>query len=414
MVHKRYRFLLILFVVILFGALIFYNFFRTWMMQRYFANYTPPPVSVSAVKAQKKDWTPYLESVGNFTAIQGVEVNSQAAGNVVNIHFDSGQYLEKGSPLIDLDDAVEQATLKFNQAELVLRKINYERQSNLLKRNATPTSSVDAARASLAEGEADVEKTMALIQQKHITAPFSGKVGIRLVNLGQYITPGQTGLVALQSLDPLFFNFYLPEQMSHRIHLNQAITFRVDAFPNFIFEGQLTAINSKIDTNTHNLLIQATIPNCPAAILQGPPKNATLFQSKKDENTKLVRISCKTEWNKKNKVQDFAFIPGMFASISIAEEKIPNVVVLPSTAISYSLYGNSVFLIEEKDKVLKARRVYIETGDSHGNEIIIKKGVQAGQTVVSTGELKLDNDVSVKINNSIILKDISDPDKLGQ
>lgn len=409
-------------LVIVFGGIIGFNLFKGYKIRQFFADFQPPPISVSSVTAVKKDWQPYINAVGNFVAINGVDVNSQASGNVVTIHFDSGQFVEKDKPLIDIDDSVDQANLKFNQADMALKDLNYQRQINLFKRGATPSSSVDETKASLAQAQANVEKIQAEIKQKHITAPFSGKLGIRQVNLGQYITPGQTSIVTLQSLDPLYLEFNLPEQLFKSLHIGQGIRFHVDEFPNALFEGKISAINSKIDTNTHNILVQAILPNCPALHGQDPAKSPLVSVRKPKDDTRSI-VTCRTETNTKNHVDQFVFMPGMFTSIAVEQPSIPDVVVLPSTAISYSLYGNSVFIIEplktpEKDKqgrdIMQVRRVFVSTGEQEGNDTIIKSGVKPGQLVVSSGELKLQNNARVIINNSVPLNPVSNPDNLSQ
>ncbi|KTD35713.1 acriflavin resistance protein E [Legionella nautarum] len=404
---------------IVFGGIIGFNLFKSFMIKRFFASYEPPPVSVSSVTAVQRNWQPHLSAVGNFVAINGVDVNSETSGNVVKIHFESGQYLEEGSPLIDIDDRVDQATLKFNQAELSLRQLNYKRQADLFKRGATSSSVVDEATASLQQSQANVERTEAEIKKKHIVAPFSGLLGIRQVNLGQYVTPGQTAIVTLQSLDPLYLEFHLPEQLLKRIHINQGIQFSVEEFPNTLFEGKITAINSKVDTNTHNILVQATLPNCPFDAINSMRESDLIKVRKQVDGEKKI-ISCDSRLNSANHITRFAFIPGMFSSIAIEQPHIPDVVVLPSTAISYSLYGNSVFVIEKKGKdkndkdILKVKRVFVSTGEQEGNYTIIKKGITNGQQVVSSGELKLQNGTRVVINNSVKLDEVVKPESLGQ
>lgn len=413
---------MIIALIIVFGGIIGFNVFKAFMMKRFFAQYEPPAVTVSSVTAKQRSWQPTIAAVGNFLAINGVDVNSEASGNVVKIHFDSGQFIEKDKPLIDIDDSVEQATLTFNEAELTLQKINYQRQVDLFKRGATPNSSVDEAKAKLVQSEANVEKTKALIRQKHITSPFSGQLGIRLVNLGQYITPGQTSIVTLQSMDPLYLEFYLPEKLQKRVHVNQNITFSVDQNPNLLFQGKITAINSKVDINTHNILVQATVPNCPVEALN-TSRNSSLVPFRKERNTDKLIAQCDTEKNEKNHVTQFNFIPGMFAAIEVEQPKIPDVIVLPSTAISYSLYGDSVFIIEEdkdgkKDKdgniIQYVKRVFVSTGEQQGNYTIIKQGVKKDQKVVSSGELKLENGTRVVINNTVKLDKNVDLKTLGE
>lgn len=419
--NKRMKNMIII-LIIVFGGIIAWNLLKAFMIKRFFANYEAPAVTISSVTAQQKNWQPYLSAVGNFVAINGVEVNSEASGNVVSIHFDSGQFIEKDKPLIDIDDQIDQAVLKNNQAELTLKEINYKRQTDLFKRNATPGSSVDEAKATLQQAQANVEKTKAQIAQKHISAPFSGQTGIRQVNLGQYITPGQTSIVSLQSLDPLFLEFYLPEQLFKNIHINQVINFHLDEFPDNLFQGKISAINSRVDTSTHNIQVQATLPNCPMEALTNSAASPLIKVTQlSGDNRKLV--ICNSALNQQKRISSFIFIPGMFASIRVEQPSVPNTIVLPSTAISYSLYGNAVFVIE-KDKdgkkdqkgqdLLFVRRQFVTTGEQQGNYTIIKKGIDAGQLVVSSGEMKLQNGTRVTINNSVPLNTDSNPEQLDQ
>ncbi|WP_133131058.1 efflux RND transporter periplasmic adaptor subunit [Legionella yabuuchiae] len=419
---KKRLTIMIIALVIVFGGIIGYNLFKSYMMKRYFATYEAPAVTVSSVVAKQENWKPTISAVGNFVAVNGVDVNSEAAGKVVAIHFESGEYVQKDAPLIDIDDSVDQATLKFNQSELALQKINYQRQVDLFKRGATPVSNVDAAKAKLLQAEADVEKTEAIIRQKHITAPFAGQLGIRQINLGQFISPGETKTVTLQSMDPLYLEFYLPEQLLKKLHVNQEITFSVEENPNLLFKGKITAINAKVDVNTHNVLVQATVPNCPADALKNPEKSPLVKIIKSEFNQKLIVI-CSPEVNKKNKIDKFNFIPGMFAAIEVNQPALKDVVVLPTTSISYSLYGDAVYVIEQdkegkKDKdgkdILHVKRVFITTGDQQGNYTVIEKGVNAGQKVVGSGDLKLDDGTRVIINNDIQLTDTADPKTLGE
>ncbi|HRD71074.1 MAG TPA: efflux RND transporter periplasmic adaptor subunit [Legionella sp.] len=409
-------------LLVVFGGIIAFNVFKVIMIKRFFATYEPPAVTVSSAVAKSVDWEPTISAIGNFVAINGVEVNSEIAGNVVKIDFDSGQFVLKDEPLITIDDSVNQAMLKFNQAELTLKELDYKRQTDLFKRGATPSSNVDEAKAKLQQAQAKVEEIQAQINQKHIGAPFAGRLGIRQVNLGQYINPGQTSIVSLQSMDPLYLEFYVPEQLYKRVHINQKITFSVEEFPDMLFEGTISAVNSKVDLNTHNVLLQAILPNCPADGIKNPEKS-TLIKTRKEPQGSNIIVICNSDLNTKNKVRSFVFLPGMFASINIGQPAEPNTVIVPSTAISYSLYGNSIYVIEknkegkknkEGEDVLVVNRVFVTTGEQRGNYTVIKKGIKPGQVVVSTGDLKLQNGTSVVINNSVELKDIADPDTLGQ
>lgn len=413
--NKRMRNMIIALAVV-FGGIFVFNLLKAFMIKRFFATYEPPAVTISSVVATTRDWHPNISAVGDFSAINGVEINAEVAGKITQLHFDSGQFVLKDTPLINLDDSVEKATLQFNQADLALQSINYKRQLDLLKRGATPSSSVDESHAKLMQAQANVDKTQALINQKHIKAPFSGRLGIRQVNLGQYVTPAQTEIVTLQSMDPLYLKFNMPEQRINDLHLNQTIFFSVEQTPNYLFEGKITAINAKVDTNTHNIEIQALLSNCPSKALESPETSPLVTLKKYPYLTKPI-VVCNTTVNTDNKITEFNFVPGMFANIEIEQLPIPNMIVLPSTAISYSLYGNSVFVIE-KDKtdpnMLRVNRVFIKTGDQKGNYTMIRSGIKAGQVVVSSGELKLQNGTRVEINNTIPLDDTPDLNKIGQ
>lgn len=418
---KKRMTIMIIALIIVFGGIIGFNLLKSYMMKQYFAHFEMPAVTVSSVKAQKQDWYPSLPAVGSFVAINGVDVNSQASGKVTQIHINSGEFVEKGKPLIDIDDYVEQATLKFNQAELTLQKINYKRQTDLFKRGATPSSSLDEARAKLEQAQAEVAKTETLINQKHIKAPFSGRLGLREINLGQYITPGQTSIVPLQSMDPLFLEFYLPEHLLKRIHVTQDITFTVEQNPGLIFTGKITAINARVDINTHNIKVQATVPNCPANALKNPTQSK-LVKTQKLENHNKLLVECNTALNTQQNIKSFNFIPGMFADIKVQQPTKSDVVVLPTTAISYSLYGDSVYIIEKDEKnknkdsqdIYRVKRVFITTGDQQGNLTVVKSGIKAGQTVVGAGALKLQDGTRVVINNDVKLNDKVNPESLSE
>jgi membrane fusion protein (multidrug efflux system) len=403
-------------LAIVFGGLLAFNLIKSFLIKRFFSHYEPPAVSVSSAVARARNWYPVIQSVGDFRAINGVEINSEVSGKIVNLNFISGQFIEKDAPLVDLDDSVEQATLQFNQADLVLQGINYKRQTELLKKGATPSSSVDQAHATLMQAQANVERTQAQINLKHIKAPFSGRLGIRQVNLGQYVIPGQTDIVTLQSVDPLHLRFHVPEQLLNRLYVHQPITFTVEQSPHLQFVGEISAISSKVDNKTHNIELQAILANCPEEAMGAPEKSSLVSARSSAYDTKLT-VVCNSKANTQNKITAFNFVPGMFASIQIIESPIPNVVVVPTTAISYGLYGNSVFMIEKdkKDpKILYVRRQFVKTGEQKGNSTIIISGIKPGQEIVSSGELKLENGTRVVINNSIQLDETPDLEKIGQ
>lgn len=375
---KRMIILLIILAVV-FGGIVGYNLFRGYMMGQYFASFEPPPITVSAVNAKEENWQSILQTVGSFVAIDGVDISAQATGIVEELSFESGEHVKAGAPLLVINDDVDQATLKSNMATLLLKKLNFERQIRLKTTGFAAMSSIDQARADLDNAAASVQQIEATIAQKHIKAPFDGKLGIRQVSLGQYITPGQTVIVTLQRLDPLYLQFYVPEQQLPNLYEGQPIVFYVDALPKKPFSGKITAINSKIDTNTHNVLVQATVNN-----------------------------------QKKTHSDDFAFAPGMFAKIDVLMAQKNNAIVLPLTAVSYTLYGDSVYVIEKKKEKLRVYRRFVTTGEKRGNQVVVLSGLKTGEQVVQSGQLKLHDGTAVSINNQIMLEDVKNVSALGQ
>lgn len=408
---KKPMTLMIIGLTLVFGGLIAFNLSKNMITTYFFAHYEAPAVIVSSATVSQQAWKPSIHAVGDFVAVHGVDINSEAEGNVAAIHFKSGETVGANTLLIDIEDGVDQARLNFNLADLALQDINYKRQLALIKRGATSKADVDVAKAKYLEAEAKVEQTRATISQKHIQTPFAGKLGIRLVNLGEFITPGKTSIVTLQSMDPLFLQFHVPEHQRPNIHLGQNILFSMEPKTHLVFSGKITAINAKIDPKTHNIKVQATLPNCPMSVLQNGDIKKTpspLVQYQKIPHSERVLITCDTEKNTAHKLEHYAFIPGMFASIDIEQPIIHNALVLPTTAISYSLYGNSVFLIQEniqknKKQNLVAKRKFVTTGDEQDNQVVITKGLQAGQHVVSAGEIKLQDGTPVVINNEVQL-----------
>lgn len=330
----------------------------------YMSHYQPPPVTISATKATTKTWFSYLTAVGTLSAVNGVELSSEISGIVKELRFQSGQLIKKGELIVVLDTAIEEANLKSQQAKLQLAKINYNREKTLFNKKVASQANLDSRYAELLQAEAGVEYIQAQIKQKNITAPFDGKLGIRLVNLGQYISPG-TPIVTLQTLNPLYVMFNLPEQHLAHLHLNQDVEVSVNFGTDKILHGKLTAINSKVDQITRNLLVQATIPN---------------------ENLQLY--------------------PGMYGLVRIWLQEKKNTIAVPQTAVSYSLSGNYVFLIKEeegskKEKLLKVYRQYVKIGERRMDEVSILDGLKPGDRLVTSGQLKLQNGTSVIIDTNV-------------
>lgn len=335
----------------------------------FMSHYEPPAVTVSSATATAKDWQSFLSSVGTVSAVNGTDISSEAAGLVTEIRFTSGQSVKQNDILVLLDTSVEQAQLKSNEAKVKLAQINYDRNQTLLKKNVISQSIYDASAADLQQAKAGFEETQAKIKQKTITAPFDGKIGIRQINIGDYVSAGAI-MVTLQALDPLYVKFNLPEQYLAGLYVQQPveITISNNGSGATIIQGTITAINAKVDQTTRNILIQATIPN-----------------------------------------KDMKLYPGMFAQVKVWQPVHKNVITLPQTSISYSLHGDSVFIIKADKKdwkgkpILHVFRQYVKVGERRGGEVAILEGIHANDQVVTAGQLKLQNGTHVVIDNSVEL-----------
>jgi membrane fusion protein, multidrug efflux system len=363
---KKPVLIVIIFIAVLFGGLLIWNLLGKFFMNHYFANFQPPPISVSVSKAEAKNWQNFLQSVGTLKAIQTVEVTPETSGMVESILFNSGEKVEKGDLLVQLGDSTEKEELKRLEAELTFSKLTANRLNALIKKNATSQAELDQAQAKLTQAQAQVEKTKIAISDKRVKAPFSGKLGIRKVNLGQYVSPGDK-LVSLDSIHPLYLDFSLPEKHLKQLYLKQPILFTVSAYPKINFPGKITAIDSKSNQNTHNVLIQATVPN---------------------EDEKLY--------------------PGLFAKVKIMLPVQKQVIIVPQTAVTYSLYGDAVFVVQESKKkkgkpVLEVVQKYVTVGARFDDKVVIEKGLNPNDTVVTSGQLKLQNGSIVTINHKIKL-----------
>ena len=295
--------IMILVLLVVFGGIFGFKWYVGKQIAKHMQAYRPPPVSVSSATASNEVWHPTLQAVGTLRAVQGISVSPEVAGVVREIHFESGQQVNQGDLLVQLDIAVEQAQLKGFQAQEKLAELSLKRVQNLAKTQVSAQAELDQATANYQQAQANVESTQAAIDKKTIRAPFSGLAGIREIALGQYLAAGDN-IVTLQSLDPIYANFSLPQQDFSLVRVGQPVTVQVDAFPNKPFPGTITAINSKVTATTRTFDIQATLTN-----------------------------------------SDFKLRPGMFGEVSVQLPEERNVVTLPKTAISYNPYGDSVFII---------------------------------------------------------------------
>ncbi len=352
-------------VGLVFGAVFGFEAFKTKMIQKAIAGLSNPPQTVSTITAKSQTWSSTLEAVGSARAINGVSLSSQVAGTVSAIHFESGTDVKKGTLLIELSSADDVAHLNALKATTELARITYERDLTLLSTKAVSQQTVDSDKWALKNDEAQVAQQQALVDYKFIKAPFSGRIGIRQVDLGQYIAAG-TAFVALQQLDPIYVDFFLPQQSLAQIKVGQQITAKVDTYPGMTFNGEISAINSLVDAATRNVQVRATLKN---------PENKVL--------------------------------PGMFVTVDIDVGKPQNYVTLPQTAIAYNSYGNIVYLVDDKGKSengqpqLFARQTFVTTGATRGDQVAVLSGVKDGDTVVTAGQVKLRNGVPLVINNAV-------------
>ncbi len=350
---------------VVFGGIVYFKYQRIKMMS---AHGPPPPATVASARVEAESWQPYLHSVGSLVASQGVDVSNEIDGQVVAIHFQSGQPVKEGEVLVKLDDDVDQAQLKGLIAEQRLADIAFKRSARLVKQHSVSQSDYDQAQANLESARANVQSKREQIKEKAIRAPFSGILGIRQVDLGEYLAKGAR-IVSLQALDPIFVDFSLPERELPRLRQDQPVELQVQAFPDETFTGHITAIEPRINTGTRNIRVRATLAN---------------------PHSKLR--------------------PGMFAEVRVVLPKKRDILTLPRTAVTYNPYGDMVYIIEEKDGKLTVHSRQIQTGTSRDKRVEVVTGLKAGDRVVRAGQVKLRNGQHIQIDNSVNLdKHITTP-----
>ncbi|OAF03539.1 efflux transporter periplasmic adaptor subunit [Bradyrhizobium centrolobii] len=360
---KPVRWFLIVGVLLgaLVGGLVWFNSFRGQMIKQFFANNKPPPVAVSAAEAKSEVVPNLLTAVGELAAVHQVNVTADVNGRVTEIKFEPGAHVEEGMPLVQLFDAPEQGDLANFKAQATVAQLSLDRAKQLASRQFGPQATVDSAQAAYDQALAGIAKTEALISQKLVRAPFSGDLGVRKVEVGQYLTAG-TAIVSLTDLSELWANFTVTEKDSGNLKVGQPVRLRVDAYPGRTFDGKITTIEPQISTDTRNIRVQATIAN-PEKILK----------------------------------------PGMFVTTTVVLPDKPAVITVPETAVDYTLYGDAVFVITEKKEEdgktsLSAVRTFVQTGNRGDGRVEILKGVKAGDKVVAVGQLKLQSGAAVSIS----------------
>lgn len=322
-----------------------------------------PPATVTATEVEARRWQPRLQAVGNVQAVQGVIVNNEVAGQVKRILFESGDQVTAGQALVQLDTEVDEAALVGLEASLDLARLQLARNQKLLRDRAVSQGDVDELNARVAESLAQVREKEALIRKKTILAPFDGQLGIRRVNLGQFLDAG-SAIVELEALDPVYVDYALPERLLSEIAVEQAVAVKVKAYPERLFEGRIQAISPAVNRETRNIQVRALVPN---------PERRLL--------------------------------PGMFAKIETLMPARENVLTLPRQAITFNTYGDSVFVIESSDDQqasgeasgLIVQRRQVETGAVREQAVEILSGLEAGERVVLAGQVKLRNGARVEV-----------------
>ncbi len=324
--------------------------------------HTMPASAVTTVEAKQETWQPSLNEIATLAPVEGVTLGADADGIISRIAVENGAAVKAGDLLLEFDTTVEKAQLNSAESKLALARLDLKRSTELLTKNTISQAELDQATAQLNQTEADAGALRAQLEKKIVRAPFDGRVGIRLVNVGQFVSRGSS-LMPLQKLNPMYVNFSIPQQHLPQVALEQTVNMKVDAFGEQVFPGKITAINPEVDSSSRNVSVQATVEN-PGEVLRA----------------------------------------GMFAHVEVQLPASAPAIVVPATAISYASYGNSVFIVEKmKDKTgteyLGVRQQFVKLGDTRGDLVSITDGVKPGEHVVTSGVFKLHNAAPVQVNN---------------
>lgn len=365
-------FLMLLVVALLAAALIGFHLFKGSILKKVTATIQLQQATVSTAPAGMQPWQPTLTAVGSLRASNGADLSLETSGVIDEINFDSGRDVAAGTVLMRLRPNDDVAKLEQLQASAELSAITYKRDLQQLAAQGVAQSTVDTDAGNLKVARAQVAAQQALMREKTVRAPFAGRLGVRQVDVGQYLAAGTT-VVTLQALDPMFLDFYLPQQALGQIGLGQAVSVSVDAYPGKIFVGKVTSMNSKVDTSSRMLQIRASFAN-----------------------------------------PDGALLPGMFASASVTSGPAQSLVTIPQTAVAYNPYGSLVYVVHNGKNAqgqpqASVHQQFVTAGETRGDQVSILKGLQAGDVVVTAGQLKLHNDALVQIDNSVKLTNDAAP-----
>jgi membrane fusion protein (multidrug efflux system) len=362
--------IMLVFLTLLFGSIFGFKFLKVLFMNRP----PQPAVTVSAISVHFQEWQPKLRAVGTLRAIDGVDITTEVAGMIQDIRFDSGKPSKVGELLVQLNADSEIAQRDALRASVELAEITYKRDKAQLAIKAISKATLDFDKADLKNKKALLAQQEAIVAKKAIRAPFNGMLGISAVNLGQYLNTGDK-IVTLQSLDPIYVDFAVPQQSLSAIKVGQKVSMKVDPYTGQTFTGKITSMDPKVDVATRNIQVEATIPN-----------------------------------------PEIKLYPGMFGEVEIYTGKPERYLTLPKTAISFNPFGEIVYIIHEtgKDKIgmpiYTVKQSFVTVGMSRGDQIAILKGLKEGDQVVSAGQQKLKNGMVVMINNAIVPDNDPNPD----
>ncbi len=355
---------MLILVGILFGGVFGWGFVRGIFIARFLAGFGNQVQTVATIVAATSPWQSNLSSVGSLTAVNGASLSAETPGIVDTIKFESGADVAAGTVLLTLRANNDPAVLAQLQAAAQLDQITYDRDRKQFSADAISQSQVDTDRANLAGAQAQVQAQQALMDEKIVKAPFAGRLGIRQVDPGEYLAVG-TPIVTLQQLNPLFVDFYLPQQALSQFSVGQSVQLGIDAFPGKLFDAKISALDAVVDSATRSIQVRATLPN-----------------------------------------DDLTLRPGMFATVNIPVGTPQDFVTLPQTAITYDPYGDTVFVLHSGTGAdgkadLIASQVFVTVGDTRGDQVEVLTGLKPGDVVVTAGQLKLRNGALVAVNNAL-------------
>ncbi|WP_342147158.1 efflux RND transporter periplasmic adaptor subunit [Rickettsiella endosymbiont of Aleochara curtula] len=353
-------------VSVLFILVFGYQTIKHLLIRHAMQKNTAPVVTVSAMRIEYSWWQPKILTYGSMRAVNGVYVTTELAGLVRAVYLKPGSEVKEGDVLVQLNADSDIALLHSLEAQEKLAEIIYHRDSAQFAVKAISKAVLDTDEQNLKNLQAQVAQQVAIVAKKTLTAPFSGRLGVSTVNVGQYLNPGDQ-VVTLQALDPLYADFFIPQQKLAQLQIGSIVNIRTDTYPDKIFTGKVTTINPIVDVNTRNVQIEATIAN----------PQSELY-------------------------------PGMFVSAEVLTSPVKQYLTLPQTAISFNPYGEIAYIVQQKGKdkngkpQLSVLQTFVTTGEKRGDQIAILEGLKAGEMVVTSGQLKLKNGSSVVINNSVV------------